>query len=121
MYPDPRISPYVAYTPVVQESLAAKFFGVPRTATEWIQQIRDATEQNMGYGYELLATSCKVEGWLTTPMGLSKLTYASTITKRTKATYMIPVIILTTIRKTIDTYGKTTFLDFSRSTVGQYE
>ena len=48
MYPDPRISPYVAYTPGVQESLAAKFLGVPRTATEWIQQIRDATEQNMG-------------------------------------------------------------------------
>ena len=48
MYPDPRISPYVAYTPGVQESLVAKFFGVPRTATEWIQQIRDATEQNMG-------------------------------------------------------------------------
>eukprot|EP00731_Ephydatia_muelleri_P003307 Em0001g3307a len=45
MYPDPRISPYVAYTPGVQESLVAKFFGVPRTA---IQQIRDATEQNMG-------------------------------------------------------------------------
>ena len=62
MYPDPCISPYVAYTPGVHESLEAKFFGVFRTATEWIQQIRDATEQNMGYGYEQLATRCKVEG-----------------------------------------------------------
>ena len=51
MYPDPRISPYVAYMPGVQESLAAKFLVSPegtQTATEWIQQIRDATEQNMG-------------------------------------------------------------------------
>ena len=53
-------------------------------------------------------------------MDLSKLTYTSTIPKRTKATYMIPaIIILTTIRKTIDTrvilIGKTTFLDFSQS------
>eukprot|EP00731_Ephydatia_muelleri_P003235 Em0001g3235a len=30
MYPDP---PYVAYMPGVQESLAAKFFGVPRRDT----------------------------------------------------------------------------------------
>ena len=37
-------------------------------------------------------------------MDLSKLIYTSTIPKRTKATYMIPtIIILTTIRKTIDT------------------
>ena len=55
-------------------------------------------------------------------MDLSKLTYTSTIPKRTKATYMIPaIIILTTIRKTIDTrvglilIGKTTFLDFIQS------
>ena len=33
MYPDPRITPYVAYMPGVQESLAAKFFGVPRRDT----------------------------------------------------------------------------------------
>ena len=33
MYPDPRITPYVAYKPGVQESLAAKFFGVPRRDT----------------------------------------------------------------------------------------
>ena len=94
MYPDPRITPYVAYMPGV---LAAKFFGVPRrdtNSTEWIQQIRDAhrTEQ------------VQSGGWLTTPMDLSKLTYTSTIPKSTKATYMIPaIIILTTIRKTIDT------------------
>ena len=51
MYPDPRISPYVAYTTGVQESLAAKVLVSPegtQTATEGIQQIRDATEQNMG-------------------------------------------------------------------------
>ena len=59
MYPDPRITPYVAYMPRVQESLAAKFFGVPRRDTNCN---RMDTEQNMGSGYELLATRCKVEG-----------------------------------------------------------
>ena len=58
-------------------------------------------------------------------MDLSKLTYTSTIPKRTKATVKatanLSIIILTTIRKTIDTrvisIGKTTFLDFSKRLV----
>ena len=42
MYSDPRISPYVAYTPGMQESLAAKFFGVLRRDTNY--NIIDTTD-----------------------------------------------------------------------------
>ena len=97
MYPDPRITPYVAYMPGVQESSllegdADHQLDVPRPSYNslrsvyagsagkfgghvlWCPQkghklqqngynrLGTPTEQNMGSGYELLATRCKVEG-----------------------------------------------------------
>ena len=66
MYPDPRITPLRSVYAGSAGKFGGQVFWCPQKGHKLQQngynRLGTPTEQNMGSGYELLATRCKVEG-----------------------------------------------------------